>query len=1509
MNDLTKRRGETGAGAIGTPPASDACGLGFVATTRGSATRETVDRALEALRRLEHRGGRSADGCGDGAGIAASIPRPLLGADARAVGMVFLPGAPADADTAAMVIEDELRRAGMTRVRWRDVPCNNGALGPSARERRPLIRQVISEPADGSVSEELLERGLYIARRRAERRFAAGPADHAAHVCSLSCRTIVYKAMCGSDELERFYADLRDPRFESAAAVFHRRFSTNTAPSWPLVQPLRTTAHNGEFNTLAGNVSWLRARGSGLGLGPFGDDAADVLPVADPTDSDSATFDRLFELMVVSGRPLEAVMSIVCPEPHAHMPDMEPAARAMHLYHSELLEPWDGPAAVVFFDGRSVGAGLDRNGLRPFRYERTDDGWVTGGSEAGLTGEGRVVDRGRLGPGHVLCIDLETGRFRDNDEVTRELSSRRPYEEWVGGRMPRRRVGRDDKDRAGIGVREPDLVRRQLAFGYAREDIERIIGPMVDAASSPVGSMGDDTPLAALSTKPQKLQRFFKQRFAQVTNPPIDSIRERGNMSLDTSLGRYTDVLTDDARAMPCTRLASPVIGEHDLVELCRLAASAGRGERPVTVDCTYDPSSRGAGLRAAVERVAADALGAVRSGCGVVVLSDRRVGPGRAAVPMLAAVGAAHERLVEHGVRLDCSLVCDTGEAREDHDFACLIGFGATLVLPHVALDTIRTMSDERRLDERLLAYRSAVEAGLLKIMARMGVTVIQSYRGAALFEVIGLDRDVRGLCFPTAPAFPGAVGWEEIAGYQSARHGAAYGEESPGTLAERGEYRYRKSGETHARAPTVFKALHKSVRSGEAGDYVRYTEEVEALPPAQPRDLLRWAPLHEPIGLDEVEPVGEVLRRLSAQAMSHGALSREAHETIAVGANRLGVASNSGEGGEARERLVPFSINGHTPERFAETTASERSAGGSSRTKQVASGRFGVDHVYLASAHELEIKMAQGAKPGEGGQIASFKVTPEIAAIRGVEAGTPLISPPPHHDIYSIEDLAQLIYDLKAVNPDAPVAVKLVSSLGIGTIACGVCKAGADVITVSGADGGTGAAQLSSIKHAGLPWEIGLSLVQRALVESGLRDRVRVRADGGMATGRDAVTAGLLGADEVGFGTSVLIAAGCVMARRCHDNTCPVGVATQDEKLRAKFPGRPEHVAAFFAFVAEEIRLHLAALGVHRFAELTGRVDGLAVREDRAATLDVSAIIAEPRAGAARRWSGRRNPTVRQDGGVGELFRDRVSRAIEGRGAAEFASPVRPSDRSIGAAVAGAIGDRTLSGRGSETIVGRFSGATGQSFGAFCAEPMTLELRGVAQDGVGKSMSGGRIVIRPDEQIAGAPVRRGPQIIAGNTALYGATGGELFARGLLGDRFAVRNSGATAVIEGCGDHGCEYMTAGTVVVLGPIGRNFAAGMTGGVALVLDTDGYLDRHLAGGLRSAAACRDELARARELIGRHLELTESPLAASLLDDPVVLGERLRVVAPRSAAARAGLSPAAGASVGHDAPTSG
>jgi len=1442
----------------------DACGLGFLTATKPQQRTASVKLALSLLERLEHRGACAADGCADGAGITTQIPRKLLGSNADAVGMVFLPANAEKQHGAQTIIEEELTRVGYQNSTWRSVPTDESVLPERARVRVPIIKQLL---ARGPCSSKA-ERDLYLARRRCMRRFSAESLGEFPYICSLSTQTIVYKALCSASQLAAFYPDLTDPRFETNAAVFHRRFSTNTAPAWPLVQPLRMTAHNGEFNTLEGNVSWLRARGTKLGQTVFGADTPDIHPLVSEGDSDSVTFDRLFELLVIGGREPTEVMTMLCPEPYAHMPDMSADVRAMCRFHSEIIEPWDGPAAIVFFDGQTIGAGLDRNGLRPFRFEVTDDGWIVGASEGGLLDGDtrRITKRGRLGPGHTLCVDLASGVVQYNDDIKRTLAAQRPYANWVSTKASKLTVTSDEAIGRCTASIEPELLSLQLAFGYAKEDINRIIEPMVQKRTSPIGSMGDDTPLAALSKQPQQLYRFLKQRFAQVTNPPIDSIRERLNMSLETSLGRHVDVLVDAPSAARCKRFASPIISERDLARLCIAACEAGVGEAVASINCSYNRSD--GDLRACLGQICAAAANAVRSGIRLLILSDRAVGPNHVAVPMLLTVASVHERLVQEGLRLHCSLICETGEPREDHHFACLLGFGATLIVPYLAFRAARALADQADGDEAVAAYREAVESGVRKIMAKMGVTVIQSYRGAGLFDIVGLAPEVVATAFPRSPAFPGHYGMSEIAADQAARHAAGFGAsiEKP-SISERGIFRFRRNGETHARAPQASKALHKAVRSGNSEDYAAYMKVVADLPPINPRDLLTWDSKRKPIEIRDVEPADAILRHLCMQAMSHGALSRDAHELLAISGNRLGVRTNSGEGGEVIARLRPYTPHDNPRPDFQQRWQLSDADTGCSAIKQIASGRFGVTAEYLSSAREFEIKMAQGAKPGEGGQIPGFKVTAEIAVLRHTEPGTPLISPPPHHDIYSIEDLAQLIHDLKTVNPDAPVTVKLVAALNIGTIACGVAKAGADMIAISGGDGGTGAAALSSIKHAGLPWEIGLTLAQRALAESDLRQHVSLRVDGGLATGRDVVTAMMFGADEAGFGTTALIAAGCVMARRCHDNTCPVGIASQDEKLRAKLPGTPEHIIALFSFIAEEIRGHLASLGCSTLAELTGQVAMLGAVRDQKRALDLDELIRPPTSGA-RKWNGQRNPLHPVDSTVDLKLLAAAAPALAGTHAVQFDAAVDVADRSLGSLLAGRIGRQRLEGINSIAAVhASFTGTAGQSFGAFCTHPMRLDLQGVAQDGVGKSMSGGEITIAPREYLA-APRQN---TIAGNSVLYGATGGRVFLAGGAGERFAVRNSGADAVAEGCGDHGCEYMTGGRVVLLGPVGRNFGAGMTGGVAWVLDDHRYLERHCAA---ETAPSRMELRESDELyelIALHANRTGSAIARSLLDD--------------------------------------
>jgi glutamate synthase (ferredoxin) len=1474
----------------------DGCGVGFVCRTSGVASHQILELGLTAAGNLAHRGAVSADGAtADGAGILTQIPRKLLCRELRAggfaiderdvaVGMIFFPKIFAPArERGLAIVEEEVRRAGIIQLMWRDVPVDSSALGEQARATEPTARQLLMKRPPG-MSDEVFERTLYVCRRRIQKRIAQAGCDPF-YLCSFSSRTVVYKGLVATPQLAAYFRDLADPDFETAVCVFHQRFSTNTFPTWFLAQPFRMIAHNGEFNTLRGNVNWMRARQAGLTSGVLGEALADLLPVVNPNDSDSATFDRVFELLTMAGRdPLRVLMMLV-PEAHQQVVDLDPRARAMHEYNSTLMEPWDGPAALVFSDGRLAAASLDRNGLRPMRYWITDDGLVIAASEAGIVPvpPHRVVEKGKLAPGGIFAVDMETHRVLYSRDVKDRLSKSLPFERWLAD-------NRVCADRTGLAPSlapsersfacAEDLARLQRCFGYGKEDLDRILGPMSADGKPPVGSMGDDTPIAVLSDKPQPLYRYFKQRFAQVTNPPIDSLREETNMSIQTAIGRRGNLLEDAPEAARLIRFPSPILSE---AEVRWLKDREGDGFASRTIDACFPAGDGPDGLEPALRRMCAEAEAGVDAGACLIFLSDAGAGPDHVPVPMLLAVSAIHQHLIRAGKRLACSIICDASDAREDHHFAAIFGFGGTMVYPRLAMESVAAMarSEGRDVEAALRNYKKAVEAGILKIMAKMGIAVLHSYRGAQLFEAIGVSREVIDEHFEGTLARLGGVGLREIAIDQIRFHAEGYGPEAPEGLPDRGVYRYRKGAEHHTNAPEVFTALHKAVRTQSREAFDEYARRADAAPVARLRDLLRWKTADHHVPLDRVESAQSIARRFTTQAMSHGSLSREAHELLSVAMNRLGGKSNSGEGGEDVARFQRYGAGRPLPQFRAPWSPGEGDWGNST-IKQVSTARFGVTPLYLVAASELEIKMAQGAKPGEGGQIPGFKVSDEIARLRRAAPGTTLISPPPHHDIYSIEDLAQLIYDLKRVSRLARITVKLVSTIGVGTIAAGVAKAYADTIQISGYEGGTGAAPLSSIKHAGLPWELGLAETQQVLVKNGLRGRVRLRVDGGIRTGRDVVFAALFGAEEYGFGTAALLASGCVMARQCHANTCPVGIATQREDLRAKFPGKPEHVISFMLYVAEQVRLILSETGCRSLDEIIGRTDLLEPRTDvtlpKCDRLDLTALLARP---SVFNPTGSRTLELRQTSPAN--VRPETEMPLDERLLADAwplisagalfrqTYPITNRDRTVGARLSGEIARlRGEEGFPDGTIDARFEGAAGQSFGAFCTRGMRLTLKGDAQDYVGKSMHAGTIVIaQPD----GCPVESHLTTIIGNTVLYGATGGELFAAGRAGERFCVRNSGATAVVEGCGDHGCEYMTGGTVVVLGVFGRNFAAGMSGGEAFVLDLHGHLpelaNREMITLARVTPGTATE-ARLRALVERHHELTASPRARAILD---------------------------------------
>lgn len=1402
----------------------DACGVGFVANRLGSRSHEIIKMATQAVTNLTHRGAVAADAkTGDGAGILTQIPEKLFQKELEklgvhldsindmGVGMIFLPRHDEKAlAQGRALVEKTLQQYGVPLLGWRSVPLDLSALGTKALETMPEIQQVLVGRPE-QLTDDAFERCLYLICKALEHRITAAGLDEF-HIASFSHRTIVYKGLLVAPQLAQFYLDLKDSDFEAALAVFHQRYSTNTSSTWMLAQPFHTLAHNGEINTLMGNRNWMRAREADLQSPLWNEHIQKLVPIINEHGSDSMSLDSVLELLTHSDRDILHAMMCLIPEAYEQIPDMPNVLKACYEYLSCVSEPWDGPAAVAFTDGVVVGASLDRNGLRPARYKVTEDGTVVMGSEVGIIelDDSCVVEKGRLGPGQMIAVDTAQGKLLKDSEIKHRVAAQKPYAEWVQKGVVTLPTEKDGASATTDAVPE-QLPMYQKAFGYMTEDVERFIKPMVTEAKEAIGSMGDDTPPAVISRHPRSLYTYFKQRFAQVTNPPIDSIRERLVMSLTTYLGRRQSLLTETEAHARLIRIPSPVLTNADLQVLRDLNIP---DFQIATLSVCFPVSAGKQGLETALEALCQRASEAVDAGITLLVLSDKDVSPDSAPIPMALAVGAVHHHLIREGKRMRVSLIAETGDAREEHHFAVLIGYGAAAVNPYLALSTIVQLAEDDELAgltaaKAIETYKATVEKGILKIMAKMGISTVSSYRGAQIFEALGINATVIDKCFTGTTSRLSGIGFAEIAAETLHFHTKAFsGREDDPSLEEAGYFRFRRNGEFHAFNPTVFKSLHKFVKAGKSEDYEEYVDAVESGEPSSLRDLVAFKP-STPIPIEAVEPAEAIVRRFTTGSMSFGALSRETHETLAIAMNRLGAKSGSGEGGES-------------PTRFKEQPNGDLA---SSAIKQVASGRFGVTPTYLISAKELEIKMAQGSKPGEGGQIPGHKVTAEIASIRHSVPGVPLISPPPHHDIYSIEDLAQLIYDLKQANPQAKVAVKLVSEFLVGTIASGVAKGYADVIQVSGHEGGTGASPLSSIKNAGTPWELGLSETQRALVENELRDRVVLRADGGMRSGRDIVIAAMLGAEEYGFGTIAMVATGCVMARQCHLNTCPVGVATQDPALRAKYPGTPEMVINFMLGVANEVRAILANLGHRCLNDIIGRPELLQPIDladyPKAATLDLSEILtpADPTGTQPRYHLQERND--REDIPLDDQILEDAAEAISQKTSVQLFYSIRNTHRTVGAKLSGEIarryGDTGLPDR---TIQCNFEGSAGQSFGAFCISGVQFVLTGEANDYVGKGMAGGELIIKPAST---ASFETCENAIIGNTVLYGATGGTLYAAGRVGERFCVRNSGATAIVEGVGDHGCEYMTAGTVVVIGETGRNFGAGMTGGTAYVLD--------------------------------------------------------------------------------------
>ncbi len=1454
----------------------DACGVGFVAHIDGARTHDVITQALTVLENLEHRGAAASDPLtGDGAGVLIQIPHELVAEDVArhgislgppgtyGLGMLFLPRdealrARCVAAAERVVVEEEQCVLG-----WREVPVDPKPAGPAARRSMPAIAQLLVGPGALPADDAALDRKLYVVRKRIEAawRAIAPDGDDAPYVASLSTRTVVYKGLLTPEQLPRFYRDLADPRALTALALVHQRFSTNTFPSWSRAHPYRRIAHNGEINTLRGNVRWMAAREPVLRAPVFGEDVQKLLPIIDERGSDSAMFDDVLELLVHSGRSLPHAVSMMIPEAWQAHEAMDPARRAFYEYHACVMEPWDGPACIAFTDGRLVGAVLDRNGLRPARYAVTRDGLVVMASESGaleLAPE-RVVARNRLQPGRMFLVDTARGRIVDDVEIKSQIASRRPYGRWVAERL----VRLDDLAPSPLSSPPPDdasRARLQRAFGYTQECLRVVLAPMARGDEA-VGSMGNDAPPPVLSERPQLLYAYFRQLFAQVTNPPIDPIRERLVMSLVSHLGPESNLFEESPGHARKLQVRSPVLTDE---ELERVRALDREGLRAATVSLVFEvggASTPGERLERAIERVQRDAERAVRDGATLLVLSDRGVDRSHAPVPALLAVAAVHRHLAAVGLRQGCGIIVETAEAREVHHVCMLVGYGAGAVNPWLALQTLDAMVRDGTLegvsaDEARAGYRKAVEKGVLKVMSKMGISTVQSYRGAQMFEALGLGEAIVERFFTATPSRIGGVGLDEVARDVLARHRAAF---DPTRLPVAGDaldgaglYRWRRDGERHAWNPGTLAMLQHAVRSADFARFEAFARRAddEARDGGLLRGLLDFVP-GEPVPLDEVEPAGEIVKRFKTGAMSFGSISKEAHETLALAMNRLGARSNSGEGGEDPVRFTPDPDGG-----------SRRSA-----IKQVASGRFGVTTEYLVNADQIQIKVAQGAKPGEGGQLPGHKVDREIARVRHATPGVGLISPPPHHDIYSIEDLAQLIHDLKHANPRARVSVKLVSEAGVGTVAAGVAKAKADVILISGDAGGTGAAPLTSIRHAGAPWEVGIAEAQQVLVMNGLRGRVRLETDGQLKTGRDVAIAALLGAEEFGFGSIALVTLGCVMMRVCHLNTCPVGVATQDPALRARFAGEPDHVMNFMLFVAEDLRRWMARLGFRRVDDMVGRAERLRQRGDVATGVDLSRLLFVPDApGAPRRQVEAQDHEVELS--LDTVLVEQARAALERGERVEIAMPLRNVHRAVGTLLSSYVTARHgAEGLADGAITLRFKGSAGQSFGAFLARGVELVLEGDANDGCGKGLSGGTIVVRPPEGCAWVPEEN---IAVGNAALYGATRGELFVRGMAGERFAVRNSGATAVVEGCGDHGCEYMTGGLVVVLGPTGRNFAAGMSGGVAYVLDEHGRFEASVNREMVELEALdADDLPVLRGLVHQHYQRTHSALAWRVL----------------------------------------
>jgi len=1479
-------------------PASerDACGTGLVCAIDGKPRREVVELAIRALKNVWHRGAVDADGkTGDGAGVMVSVPQDFFAAQVKssghtlrpgpiAVGQIFLPRVDLAAQEAARtIVEAEVLRFGFYIYGWRQVPVVTAVIGDKANATRPEIEQIMLAPPNGAEG-EALERLLFLCRKRIEKRVAASSLPHF-YICSFSSKSLVYKGMFLAEHIDEFYPDLKDPRFASAVAIFHQRYSTNTFPEWRLAQPFRMLAHNGEINTLKGNVNWMKSHEIRMAADAFGVHQEDVKPVIQTAGSDSAALDNTFEVLVRAGRTAPMAKALLMPEAWSGQSEtMNEKHQALYAYCNAVMEPWDGPAAVCATDGRWVIAGKDRNGLRPMRVATTSDGLLIAGSEAGMTSvdEGRISAKLHISPGRMIAVDLEKGQLYSEAAIVDHLANAHPYTQWLGNMVDLEAAMGPGPEPRRYGREE--LTRRQLAAGLTLEQLELILAPMVEDAKEAIGSMGDDTPLAVLSDHYRPLAHFFRQNFSQVTNPPIDALRETGVMSLKTRFKNLGNILAQDEAQTDVYVLQSPVLTTGMYERIIEFVGAAAVKVIDCTMPIPADEARPGDAWRANLDRIRAEAEEAALSGLSQIVLTDEGSGPDRVALPMVLATGGVHAHLVGKGLRSYVSIIVRSAEALDTHAFAVLVGVGATAVNAYLAQESFqdrleRGLCGDLTLRDVCLNFKGAIEAGLLKIISKMGISVISSYRGGYNFEAVGLSRALVAEFFPGMPSRISGIGLAGLEAKAVEAHRKAW-DGGAVTLPVGGFYKARRSGEAHAFEARLVHTLQAACDTGDYTTFKAYSQMLRGLPPIQLRDLLDYRPAQPAVGLDEVDSVNSIRKRFVTPGMSLGALGPEAHGALNIAMNRIGAKSVSGEGGEDRARYRPLP-NGDNP---------------NSAVKQVASGRFGVTAEYLNQCREIEIKVAQGAKPGEGGQLPGFKVTEMIARLRHATPGVTLISPPPHHDIYSIEDLAQLIYDLKQINPDARVCVKLVSMTGIGAIAAGVAKAKADVILISGNVGGTGASPQTSIKYAGAPFEIGLSEAHQVLTLNNLRHQVVLRADGGMRTGRDIVIAAMLGAEEFGIGTASLIAMGCIMVRQCHSNTCPVGVCTQNEALRAKFTGTPDKVVNLFTHIAEEVREILASLGVANLLDIVGRTDLLAQVSrggEHLDDLDLNPLLVRADPGPHKPYCTVEGRNAVPDTLDADIVRDAEPFLARGE-KMQLTYTVKNTQRAIGTRISSHIVRKFgMTGLPDGHLTVQLRGSAGQSLGAFAVKGLRIELTGEANDYCAKGLSGATIAIRPNAPHADAQ----RNALIGNTILYGATSGALFAAGGAGERFAVRNSGATTVVEGCGANGCEYMTGGVAVILGPIGKNFAAGMTGGMAFVLDAPnpaeggGFVDQ-----VNPESVVVTRLASAhwetvlRGLIERHRHETGSPLAEELLHDWDLARDRFWQVCPKEMVSR-------------------